>query len=134
MVSLMKGIRCADLRRSCMVFKQSHRTWSRRFTQTMVSLGYRQSQGDHTLFIKHSQDGKLTLLLVYVDDMIIAGDDEIEKQNLRERLAAQFEMKDLEKLKYFLGIHRAVLFLKENTPLISSKRLVSWGVRPLECQ
>ena len=67
-----------------MVFKQSHRTWSRRFTQTMVSLGYRQSQGDHTLFIKHSQDGKLTLLLVYVDDMIIAGDDEIEKQTLRE--------------------------------------------------
>ena len=46
----------------------------------MVSLGYRQSQGDHTLFIKHSQIGKLTLLLVYVDDIIITGDDEIEKQ------------------------------------------------------
>jgi len=45
----------------------------------MVSLGYQQSQGDHTLFIKHSLNGKLTLLLVYVDDMIIIGDDEIEK-------------------------------------------------------
>jgi len=54
----------------------------------MVSLGYRQSQGDHTLFIKYSQNGKLTLLLVYVDDMIITGDDEIEKQNLKQRLAA----------------------------------------------
>jgi len=59
------------------------------------------------LFIKHSQDGKLTLLLVYVNDIIITGNDELEKQTLRERLAAQFEMKDLGKLKYFLGIEVA---------------------------
>jgi len=39
--------------------------------------------------------------------MIITGDDEIEKQNLKQRLAAQFEMKDLRKLKYFLGIEVA---------------------------
>ena len=60
-------------------FKQSPRAWFGRFAQAMVSLGYKQSQGDHTPFIKHSQDGKLTLLLVYVDDIIIAGDDELEK-------------------------------------------------------
>ena len=80
-------------------FKQSPRAWFGRFAQAMVSLGYKQSQGDHTPFIKHSQDGKLTLLLVYVDDIIIAGDDELEKQTLRERLATQFEMKDLRKLR-----------------------------------
>jgi len=39
--------------------------------------------------------------------MIITGDDEIEKQTLKERLTAQFEMKDLGKLKYFLGIEVA---------------------------
>lgn len=43
---------------------------------------YKKSQGNHTLFIKHFQDGKLTLLLVYVDDMIIACIDEVDKQVL----------------------------------------------------
>ncbi|RDX93317.1 hypothetical protein CR513_24442, partial [Mucuna pruriens] len=52
---------------------KSPRAWFGRFAQVMISLGYRQSQGDHTLFIKHSTDGKLTLLLVYVDDMIVRG-------------------------------------------------------------
>ena len=101
MVLLMKGIRCVDLRRPYMVLNNH---WFGRFTQAMVSLGYRQSQSDHTMFIKHSLNGKLILLLVYVDDMIITGDDEIKKQTLKERLTAQFEMKDLGKLKYFLGI------------------------------
>jgi len=59
-----------------------------------------------------------SLLLVYVDDMIIIGDDEIEKQNLRERLVAQFEMKDLGKLEYFLGIEvaysRQGIFISQN--------------------
>ncbi|RDX98017.1 hypothetical protein CR513_19133, partial [Mucuna pruriens] len=62
------------------------------------------SQGNHTLFIKHSHDGKLIFLLVYVDDMIVTGDDEIEKLTLIENMATQFEMKELGKLKYFLGI------------------------------
>jgi len=39
--------------------------------------------------------------------MIITGDYEIEKQTLTERLATQFEMKDLGKLKYFLRIEVA---------------------------
>ena len=101
------GYKVCRLKKALYGLKQSPRAWFGRFTQAMVSLGYKQSQGDHTLFIKHSQDGKLTLLLVYVDDIIITGDHELEKQTLRDRLAAQFEMKDLRKLMYFLGIEVA---------------------------
>ncbi|XP_020219625.1 uncharacterized protein LOC109802619 [Cajanus cajan] len=36
------------------------RAWFGRFTKAMVSLGYRQSQGDHTLFIKNSSIGSIT--------------------------------------------------------------------------
>jgi hypothetical protein len=43
-------------------------------------------------------------LIVYVDDIIITGDDLIERDMLRKRLAVEFEIKKLQKLKYFLDI------------------------------
>ena len=72
-------------------------------------MGYRQSRGDHTLFIKHSQKGSLIALLVYVDDIIITGNDIEEQQQLKKDLACKFDIKDLGKLKYFLGDRSGLL-------------------------
>ncbi|RDX71634.1 Copia protein, partial [Mucuna pruriens] len=79
------------------------------------------NQDDHTFFIKHSPNGKLTLLLVYVDDMIVIGDDKIEKLTLKEKLATQFEMKELGKLKYFLGVE--VEYSKQGVPIEQNHRI-----------
>ena len=46
----------------------------------------------------------ITCLIIYVDDMIITGDDTKEMSRLRLNLFDEFEMKDLGGLKYFLGI------------------------------
>jgi hypothetical protein len=62
--------------------------------------------GDHTLFYMHKK-GKITILAVYVDDIIITGDDEEEIVRLKECLGKAFEVKDLGRLKYFLGIEVA---------------------------
>ena len=67
------------LKKALYGLKQSPRAWFERFTQAMVSMGYRQSQGDHTLFIKHSISGGVAILIVYVDDIIITGDDLVEE-------------------------------------------------------
>ena len=53
---------------------------------------YKQINSDHTLFIKH-KEGKVTILIVYVDDMVLTGDDSFEMRALQEYLAIEFEMK-----------------------------------------
>lgn len=67
---------------------------------------------------------KITILAVYVDDFIITGDDE-EITKLKECLSQAFEVKDLGKLKYFLGIEVAYLYLRESIPWISKVYLGS---------
>lgn len=58
---------------------------------------------DHTLFHKRV-DTDITLLIVYVDGMIVIGSNLYEIEELQYFLAKEFEMKDLGALKYFLGI------------------------------
>ncbi|CAN1822216.1 Retrovirus-related Pol polyprotein from transposon TNT 1-94, partial [Linum perenne] len=61
--------------------------------------GYKQCQTDHTLFVKRGVSGKLTILIVYVDDIIITGNDHDEIVQLKKRLATEFEIKDLGHLR-----------------------------------
>nr|CAN78328.1 hypothetical protein VITISV_034971 [Vitis vinifera] len=67
-------------------------------------VGYNQGQSDHTMFFKHSSDGKIVVLIVYVDDIILTGDDEAKMINLKNTLSQEFEIKDLGALRYFLGM------------------------------
>ncbi|PRQ39952.1 putative RNA-directed DNA polymerase [Rosa chinensis] len=94
------------LKKSLYGLKQSPRAWFERFSKSMRAFGYKQSNSDHTLFIKRSW-GKITALIVYVDDMIVTGDDLKEMEALQKYLSKEFEMKDLRQLKYFLGIEVA---------------------------
>uniref|UniRef100_A0A2P2MWT8 Retrovirus-related Pol polyprotein from transposon TNT 1-94 n=1 Tax=Rhizophora mucronata TaxID=61149 RepID=A0A2P2MWT8_RHIMU len=95
------------LKKALYGLKQSPRAWFGRFARVMIAMGYKQSRGDHTLFIKHSSSGGVTALLVYVDDIIVTGDDDKEKQILSHCLGKEFEIKALGRLKYFLGIEVA---------------------------
>ena len=78
--------------------------WFRRFAKAMKNMSYSQSQGDHTLFIKHSEKGRIIALIAYVDDIMVTGDDLEEMEKLKKKLANEFKIKDLRRLKYLLGI------------------------------
>ncbi|KAL6351405.1 hypothetical protein AAG906_035197 [Vitis piasezkii] len=88
----------------------------------MKKYGFQQSNSDHTLFLKHRQ-GKLIALIVYVDDMIITGDNSEEIARLQEPLASEFEMKNLGGLKYFMGIEVARSKRSYETPIIPNHKL-----------
>lgn len=100
------GNKVCKLNKALYGLKQSPRAWFGRFSKFMKNLGYKQSDADHTLFIKNNQ-GKITALIVYVDDMVVTGNDEDEMRNLKNALSTEFELKDLGRLKYFLGIEVA---------------------------
>ncbi|XP_076908792.1 uncharacterized protein LOC143565815 [Bidens hawaiensis] len=91
------------LKKALYGLKQSPRAWFGRFTLTMKHYGFKQSNSDHTLFLKR-RNNLITCLIIYVDDMIITGDDKEEITKLKGNLFAEFEMKDIGRLKYFLGI------------------------------
>lgn len=95
------------LKRSLYGLKQSPRALFERFRKVVKSYDYHQSQADHTMFYKHSTKGKIAVLIVYVDDIILTGDDIEELARLKKKLAEDFEIKDLGVLKYFLSMEFA---------------------------
>ncbi|KAK3024560.1 hypothetical protein RJ639_043500 [Escallonia herrerae] len=59
------------------------------------------------MFTRHSTHGKIAILIIYVDDIILTGDDIVEMERLKQCLASKFEIKYLGSLKSFLGMEIA---------------------------
>ena len=55
----------------------------------MKILGYKQCNGDCTLFYQHFSAGGVTILIVYVDDIIITGNNDLQAVKLEEHLTSQ---------------------------------------------
>ena len=91
------------LRRALYGLQQALRAWFAKFSFTISHFGYMASHYDSALFLRRI-DKCTILLLLYVDDMIITGDDLSGIQELKDFLSQQFEMKDLGHLSYFLGL------------------------------
>uniref|UniRef100_A0A2N9IYG8 Uncharacterized protein n=1 Tax=Fagus sylvatica TaxID=28930 RepID=A0A2N9IYG8_FAGSY len=73
------------------------------FSSVVAQQGFTPSSYDSALFIRHTSTS-ITLILLYVDDMIIIGDDTASIRDLQKFLSQHFEMKDLGTLSYFLRL------------------------------
>ncbi|CAL1403622.1 unnamed protein product [Linum trigynum] len=94
------------LRKSLYGLKQASRQWFSKLTDTLIRVGYVQSKADHSLFYK-ATDTSYTCILIYVDDLVLGGNDLSEITALKEVLDKEFSIKDLRNLKFFLGIEVA---------------------------
>ena len=95
--------RVCRLRRTLYGLKQAPRAWFEKFNSIICQHVFSGSSFDTTLFLRRSDHG-ITILLLYVDDMIIIGNDKQGIQDLKHFLGLQFEMKDIDPLNYFLGL------------------------------
>lgn len=95
------------LHKSIYGLKQASRQWFSKFSAALLDERFKQSQSDHTLFSRRASDTSFTALLVYVDDIVIASNDEAAVNYLKVALSKRFKMKDLGSLKYFLGLEIA---------------------------
>ena len=77
-----------------------------------------QSTADHSIFYHHTSTGQCICLIIYVDDIVITGNDQDDIQKLKQHLFSHFQTKDLGKLKYFLDIEVA----QSNSGVIISQR------------
>ena len=91
------------LRRALYGLKQAPRAWFSKFSSIISQHDFSGSSFDTDLFLRRSGHG-IIILLLYVNDMIIAGDDMQGIQDLKHFLGRQFEMKDLGPLNYFFGL------------------------------
>ena len=89
--------------RSIFGLKQSSRQWYFRFHEAITSVGMDMIEEDHCIYIKRSEDGILILSL-YMDDIFI---DECNMgliNAIKEWLSSIFEMKDMGKVNFVLGV------------------------------
>lgn len=83
--------------------KQAPRAWFDKFSTFLLDFGFTCSFPNPSLFIYHHGSSVIYLLL-YVDDMILTGNDDALVQKLLEELNTEFRMKDMGEIHYFLGI------------------------------
>ncbi|RVW89466.1 Retrovirus-related Pol polyprotein from transposon TNT 1-94 [Vitis vinifera] len=91
------------LRKSLYGLKQAPRQWYKKFDNFMHRIGFKRCEADHCCYVK-SFDNSYIILLLYVDDMLIAGSDIEKINNLKKQLSKQFAMKDLGAAKQILGM------------------------------
>jgi hypothetical protein len=91
------------LQKSLYGLKQAPCAWFERFMSHLLTLGFKASVADTSLFIL--SHGSITVyLLLYVDDIIITGNSSTAVSNIISQLSTAFELKDLGPLRYFLGL------------------------------
>ncbi|CAH9132140.1 unnamed protein product [Cuscuta epithymum] len=109
------------LRKALYGLKQAPRAWYQELSNFLLSVGFRKSRADTSLFIYSHQDVTL-YFLVYVDDIVLTGNSPPSLERFVSQLTARFSVKDLGPLHHFLGVevipHAHGLFLTQRQYII----------------
>jgi len=105
MVNSKPGQVCL-LHKSLYGLRQASRQWYAQLSSFLLLHGFKQSHADHSLFIHNNHDD-ITILLVYVDNIIVMGNNPQNINHITQLLDQRFKLKNLGDLTYFLGFEIA---------------------------
>ena len=95
--------RVCKLHKSLYGLKQSPRVWNTEINDFLLSIGLSRTSSDLGLYVERGY-GRLTLICLYVDDLIIASTDQSRLDEIKQLLSDRYEMKDLGVVKTILGL------------------------------
>jgi len=108
------------LKKSLYGLKQAPREWNKKVNSVFREYNLRRLDSDPCVYVSGSGDN-LLIVGLYVDDLVLAYKNEEKARKLKEDLMNRFEMKDLGKLGYILGME--ITYLKDGLKISQQKYL-----------
>ena len=91
------------LKKSIYGLKQASRQWYLKFDEVIRRFGFKENAVDNCIYVKF-KGSKFTILVLYVDDILLASSDINMLLETKRFLSSNFDMKDLGEASYVLGI------------------------------
>ena len=92
------------LEKSIYGLKQSRRNWNEMLHTCLIDDNFTQNPADHCVYTKESKQTGKVIVVIWVDDLIIAANNTKSLEQVKTMLSTRFKMKDLGRLKHFLGM------------------------------
>ena len=91
------------LKKALYGLKQAPRAWYNKIDEHLLSLGFKKSLSEATLYVKH-QNNDVLIVSLYVDDLLLTGNNARLVEDFKQEMMKGFEMTDLELMTFFLGM------------------------------
>ena len=92
------------LNKSIYGLKQAAKNWYEALTSLLLKEGFKRSRNDYCLFVRKEENGTFSYVLIWVDDIVVAGATEEAVNEIKSMLNENFKMDDRGALNWFLGM------------------------------
>jgi hypothetical protein len=115
-----RGNKVCLIRKALYGLKQSGRQWYKKLDEKLKQQKLKPLNSDPCVYI-NKEDGNIVIVVIYVDDLMVASDNPRKLQRLKSELSKSFKMKDLGPLSFCLGIEFTQDVKKQTITMSQSK-------------